>query len=215
MRPVQKVSSHAVWMRETSSKKIQETRNIVHRTMMPRSPSEWAPWDLTQFSQWPSATLPYFPESHSTVWYLLPLKGDFSFWEKPEITECQIWAVGAWVTWVIWCFTKKPCMRCDAWVGTLWWWICQSPAAFSCSLLSHLNSVHGGMFKLKTKYDADLLFYSLSHFECDGHTVHMLTQWCLPQPLSNTMKSSLFTDAHSSPFSLATRLHLCHTNHFC
>ena len=39
------------------------------------------------------------------VWTLFPFKGDFSFREKPEVTGCQIWALG--VTWVIWCFTKK------------------------------------------------------------------------------------------------------------
>ena len=32
------------------------------------------------------------------------------------------------------------------------------------------------MFKLNAKFDADSLFYLLSHFECNGHTVHMLTQ---------------------------------------
>ena len=36
--------------------------------------------------------------------------------------------------------------------------------------------------KLNAKFDADSLFYSLSHFECDGHTVHMLTQQCLLPP---------------------------------
>ena len=40
------------------------------------------------------------------------------------------------------------------------------------------------MFKLNAKFDADLLLYSLSHFECDGHTVHMLTQWHLLPPLT-------------------------------
>ena len=44
------------------------------------------------------------------------------------------------------------------------------------SLLSHVNTFHGGMVKLNAKFDADLLLYLLSHFECDGHTVHMLTQ---------------------------------------
>ena len=42
----------------------EDTRNIVHRTMMPQSPSKWAPWALTQFCQSPSAALSYFPESH-------------------------------------------------------------------------------------------------------------------------------------------------------
>ena len=40
---------------------------------------------------------------------------------------------------------------------------------------SLLNSFHRGMFKLIIKFDADQLLYSFSHFECDSHTVHMLT----------------------------------------
>ena len=69
------------------------------------------------------------------------------------------------------------------------------------------------MFKLNAKFDADLLLCSLSHFEYDGHTVYMLTQWHLPTPLTSTVKSSLFTHAHSSPLSLAARLQQCHANH--
>ena len=80
--------------------------------------------------------------------------------------------------------------------------------AHSCSLLNHLNSVRGGMFKLNTKFDADSLSYLLSHFECNSHTVHML----LP-PLTSTVKSSLFMKVHSIPLSLAARLHQCLTNH--
>ena len=41
------------------------------------------------------------------------------------------------------------------------------------SLQNHLNSFHGGMFKLNSKFDVDLLLCSLSHFECDSHTVHI------------------------------------------
>ena len=44
--------------------KIQDTGNIVHRTMTALSPSKQAPWDLTQFSQSPSAAPSYLPESH-------------------------------------------------------------------------------------------------------------------------------------------------------
>ena len=47
----------------------------------------------------------------------------------------------------------------------------------------------------------------LSHFEWDGHTVHMLTQQSLP--LTSTVKLSLFTHAHSSPLFLVARLHQC------
>ena len=49
---------------------------------------------------------------------------------------------------------------------------------------------------LKAKFVADSLLYLLSHFECEGHTVHMLTQQCLPLPLTKTVKSSLFTHVH-------------------
>ena len=54
------------------------------------------------------------------------------------------------------------------------------------------------MFKLHAKFDADLLFFSLNYFACDNHTVHMLTQQCLSPSLTSTVKSSLFTYAHSS-----------------
>ena len=70
------------------------------------------------------------------------------------------------------------------------------------------------MFKLNAKFDADLLLYLLSHFESEGHTVHMLTQQCLLPPLTSTVKLALFTHAHSSPLSLAARLHWCRTNRF-
>ena len=65
---------------------------------------------------------------------------------------------------------------------------------------------------LMKKSDADSLLYLLGHFECDSHTVHMLTQWCLQPPLTSTEKLSLFRHAHSSPLSRATRLHWGHTN---
>ena len=51
------------------------------------------------------------------------------------------------------------------------------------------------MFKFNTKFDAESFFYLLSHFECDSHTVHMLTQWHLLPPLTSTVKS-LFTCEH-------------------
>ena len=106
-------------------------------------------------------------------------------------------------------------MRCDTWAGTLLWWSCQSPVAHSFGILNHPNSFHGGMFKLNAKFDADSLLYLLSHFECHGHTVHMLTQWHLPLPLTSTVKSLLFTHAHSNPLSLTARLNPCCTNRSC
>ena len=81
---------------------------------------------------------------------------------------------------MVWCSTKKLCTRRSACVGALSWWSCQSPIAHRCGLLNHLNRFWGGMFKLNAKFDADLLLYLLSHFECDSHTIHMLTQWHVP-----------------------------------
>ena len=75
------------------------------------------------------------------------------------------------------------------------------------SLLNHPNSFCEGMFKLNAEFDADSLLYLISHFERDSHTVHMLTQWHLPPPLTSTVKSSLFTHVHSSPLSLSARSH--------
>ena len=107
-------------------------------------------------------------------------------------------------------FHQKLCTRCDARAGVLSWWSCQSWVAHSYSLLNHLNSFHRGMFKLNTKSDADFLLYLLSHFECNSH---MLTEQQLRPPLSSIVKSSLFTHMHSSPLSLAARLHQCCANH--
>ena len=88
---------------------------------------------------------------------------------------------------------------------------CDAPVAHSCGLLNHQISLCGGVFKLNTKLDADSLLYSLCHFECDGHTVHMLTRWHLLVPLTSTVRSSLFTHEHS--LSLTARLHQCHANY--
>ena len=74
---VQKVSSYVIWRIEAFIE--EDTRNIVHRTMMPKSPSKSAPWDLIEVSQrlfhyvntaknplleLPPAAPLYFPESH-------------------------------------------------------------------------------------------------------------------------------------------------------
>ena len=87
-----------------------------------------------------------------------------------------------------------------------------TPCIIPESLLSHPNSFFRGMFRLNTKFDADSLLYSLSHLECNGHTVHMLTQWCLLPPLTSTVKSSLFRNMCSSPSSLTVSLHQCRAN---
>ena len=166
--------------------------------MMPQSPSKKAPWDLTQFSHCSKHSAKsfvgiviscpiLFSWISSMVWNLFPFKGDFNFGKSQKSQGIKSGLYGGWVTWVIWCFAKKLCMRRDAWTGTLLRWSCQPLAAHSCDLLNHLNRLRWGMFKLTSKFGADSLLYSLSHFECDGHTVHVLTQWHLLPP----------TDEHS------------------
>ena len=65
------------------------------------------------------------------------------------------------------------------------------------------------------------LMQNLMQIHCSTHSVilnamatpgHMLTQQYLPPPLTSTLKSSLFTHVHSSPLSLAARLHWCCAN---
>ena len=87
---------------------------------------------------------------------------------------------------MIWCFTKKLHEKHDAWAGALLWWSCQSPVAHSCGLLNHPNSFHGGMFKLKSKFDADSFLYSVilnamaTQYTCSLSGIycpHWLVQW--------------------------------------
>ena len=92
---------------------------------------------------------------------------------------------------------EKLCTSCDTWTVALSRWSCQSPVAYSCSLLNHLNSFCGGMFKLNAKWDADSLLYLLSHFECNSHTVHMLTQQHLLPPLTSRYCSCMHIPIHS------------------
>ena len=61
---------------------------------MLQSPSKQIPWNITQFSQSPSAALSYFLENRRWSENLFSFKGDFSFGKKPEVTGSQIWAVG-------------------------------------------------------------------------------------------------------------------------
>ena len=111
----------------------------------------------------------------------LPCQRWFQFWERPEVTESQIWAVGRPSHLGDLMFHQKTSRD----VMHEWAHCCDEAAnhqlPISCGLLN-LNSFHGWMFKLNAKCDADSLLYLLSHFECNGHTVHMLTQWCLLPP---------------------------------
>ena len=161
--------------------KIQETLYIGH-------------WCLSIFQSRHLGASHSSPNRHQLPWCILlnlidglkslPFQRRFWFWKESEVSGYQIWAIGG-------LFTKNLCIRYDARRGKLLWWSCQSPVAYSCRLLNHPNSFCGRMPKLNEKFDVGSLLYSLSHSECDGHTAHMLTQWCLLSPLTSTMKLSL------------------------
>ena len=96
------------------------------------------------------------------VWNLLPFKNDFSFGKSQKSHGTISGLSGDWVTWVIWCFTKKLCMRCYAWAGMLLCWSCQSPVAYNCGLLNHANSFHG---------ECSSLMQNLVEIHCSIHSV--------------------------------------------
>ena len=173
------------------------------------------PWNLTQFSQSPSAALFYFPDSHqwseiSSFSKVILVLGKAGSHRVPNRGCTGAESPG--------CFDvsqKNLSTRCDAWAGTLSGRSCLSPVAHSCSLLNHLNSFHGGMSKHNRKIWCRFIALLAQSFWMLCHTVHMLTQWHLPPPLTSTVKLSLFAHVHSSPLSLAARLHRCGTNHAC
>ena len=122
--------------------------------MTPQSSSEW---DLTQFSQHlfhcskhtaksflgiAFSCLIVFSWISLTVWNLFPFKGDFSLGKNQKSQGSKSGLQRGWVTWMIWCFTKKLCMRHDAWVGMLPWWSYQSPLAYSCSHFHRIVSLN-------------------------------------------------------------------------
>ena len=94
MRPVQKVSSHATWKIETLIGDDTRYKNRCYT-------GQWCLSSLhsrhlgTSYSS-PNHHLPNctFPNLTNGLKSLL-FQRCFYFWEKPEVTGCQIWAVGA------------------------------------------------------------------------------------------------------------------------
>ena len=135
-------------------KKIQDARNIVHRTIMPQSISKQAPWDLTQFqhlfhcSKYSAKSLDgitiscpiVFSWISSMVWNLLTCKVILVWGKARSHRAPNLGCKGAespgWFD-----VSPKLYTRCDAWVGALLWWSCQSPGAHSCSHFHHIASL--------------------------------------------------------------------------
>ena len=86
-------------------------------------------------------------------------------------------------------------------------YLCCTHCIIHKSFLNHLIvSTEECSRKIWCRFIA-LLTQSLSMCTEHGHPVHTLSQHHLPPPLTGSVKSSLFTQAHSSPLSLAARLH--------
>ena len=69
----------------------------------------------------------------STVWNLFPFKGYFSFGKNQKLQGTKSGLYAGWVWFNV--LPKHSAPRCGAWVGTLSWWSCQPPVAYSCGPL--------------------------------------------------------------------------------
>ena len=127
-------------------KKKQDIRNIVHRVTTPQSLSKQAPWDLTQFSQSPSAALSYFPESHLWSEISSLSKAILVLGKTRSNRVKNLGFSGAESPGWFDVLQKKLFTNHDAWVRALLWWSCRSPFAYRCGLLNHPNNFWEGKF---------------------------------------------------------------------
>ena len=136
------------------------------------------------------------------VWNLFLFKGDFSFRKSQKFqgtksglygVESPGWfdvppKISAQDVMLVCCFDEDANHQLPIPAA---FWIIQIDYVEECSsLMQNLIQIH----------------CSTSSFECDSHTVHMLTGQRLLSPLTSVVKSPLFTHMHSSPLSLAARL---------
>ena len=145
--------------------------------MTPQSTSKKVPWDLTQFFQSPAAAPLYFPESRwwseiSSLSKVTLVLGKARSHRPPDLGCREAEAPGWFGVSPI--NSARDVMSEQA--------HCHDEADHSCGLLNHPISYHRVMFKPNAKLNSDSLLYSLSHFECDSHTVHVLIQQCLLPP---------------------------------
>ena len=48
------------------------------------------------------------------VWNLFSFKGDFNLGKGQKLQDAKSGLYRSWLTWMVWCFAKKLCTRCDA-----------------------------------------------------------------------------------------------------
>ena len=157
MRPVQELYSHVIWKIETF---IQEdTRYTKYCTQDNDTSVPFKVGTLGPHTVLPIAIscLAVCSWISLTVWNLFHFKCDFSFGKSQKSRTPNLGCRGAESPQWFDVFSKRVCMRRDAWEGALSWWSCQLPVAHSCNLLSCPNSFCGGMVKLNAKSDAGSL----------------------------------------------------------
>ena len=167
---------------------------------MPQSPSNEIPWGLTQFFQLLSAATLDFPESHwwseiSPLSKVILVLGKARSHMAPNLGGRGAESPG----W----FDVSPKNSAGD--------VMHEQVRCCDEAANHQLPIAAASWIIRIVS----LLCLLSHFECDGHTVHTLTQWHLPPPLTGTMKSSFSIHSHCSPLSLAARLHWCCANCSC
>ena len=144
--------------------------------MLPQAPSKEAPWDLTQFSQLPSAALLYFLESYQ--------------WSEISYLSKVILVLGKTRS------RRAPNLGCRRAESPGWLHVSQKNSAQDmmhvwapCDEAANLQLPIAAAFwtnwivsaeerpRLMRNFKQICCTILASHFECNGHTLHMLTQW--------------------------------------
>ena len=149
---------------------IQETLYIGQWHLSPLQSSTLGPHTVLPFA---ISSPIVFSWILSMVWNLFLFKGDFSFGKRQKLQGVKSGLSGAespgWFD--VFCWKTLHEMWCVS--GHV---VVMKLPVTSCPQLRPLNlpkSFRGGMFKLNTKFNAHSLFYWLSRFECNNHTIHM------------------------------------------
>ena len=179
-----------------------------------QSPSKQAPWDLRQFSQSPSIAWSYFPKSHQ--W------SEVSYFSKVTLVLGKARS------------HRTPYLGCRRSESPGWFDV--SPENSTQDMMHKRECCHDEapnsqlpiavafwIIRLISAEECSSLTQNLMYIRCSTCSVILNTmtiQYILPQrhllpTLTSTVKLSLFTHAHSSPFSLAARLHHCCANCSC
>ena len=170
--------------------------------MTPLSPSKYASWDLTQFSQSPSAAPLHFPECHqrseiSSLSKVILVLGKARSHRAPNL-GCRGTESPGWfdqnTLYETWCM-KLPITSCP-YLEAFWMPIVS---------LEEWSSLMQNLMQIYCSIHSVILNVIATQYTC-------LVNGIYHPPLTNIVKSSLFMQVHFCPLSLAARLYQCHAN---